>query len=308
MLYDILLDVGGTGIKGGYYFVEDEVISELYCFPSHSDQEKDVIIKHLSSICGQIWDSIKDEDKKVRSIRMAFPGPFEYDKGISKMKGLAKYESLINASIPKELICLGLKEAYPFLPKNEADYKFMNDVKAYATGVMKQRGLSQGYRVLYLCIGTGAGSAYSVDGEISCDRAQGIPEHGWIYSIAYQNSIIDDYISARGIGKLAQKYCNKALTPLELSAMAQNGDDKAIQAYQEFGENLKAALLPLLLQFGANTLVIGGKISLSGELFLTPIKESCARLGIDILLESDTSRLAIMGLTMLSVGRIYKVE
>ena len=296
MFYDILLDIGGTGIKGSFYSVEKNMISEFHRFDSHSDKEKDVIIKHLSYICSQIWDAIKEEDKKVRCIRMAFPGPFEYEKGIPKMKGLTKYESLYDVSIPKELIHLGLRENYAFLPINESDYKFMNDVEAYAIGVMNQRKFFQGYRVLYLCIGTGAGSAYSVDGGISYDQAQGIPDHGWIYPIPYQASIIDDYLSARGVCKLAQKYCNNVLTPLELSVMAKNGDDNAIQAYQEFGENLNYALLPLLIQFGANTLVIGGMISHSSELFLSAMKD-CYKLGIDIILESDTSRLAMIGLT-----------
>lgn len=298
-MYDILLDIGGTGIKAGYFSVHKNIISEPYDFISHSGQEKDVVIRHFSSICSQIWDRIDDDEKRVRNIRMAFPGPFDYEKGISKVKGLVKYESLFDISIPNEMIRLGMEENYSFIPQNAFDFRFLNDVEAYALGVMNERKLFQGYRVMYLCIGTGSGSAYSVGGKISTDRSQGIPENGWIYSIPFQDSIIDEYISARGIHKLAQKHCKLSISPLELSKMAQNGNDHGIEAYREFGDNVNSALLPLLKEFRANTLVIGGNISHSSEMFILPIQESCKELGINIIIESDTSKLVMRGLTML---------
>jgi len=300
MLYDILLDIGGTGIKGGFFSVDQNIVSDSYQFNANSDLERDAVIRHLCSICNQIWDTIEDDNKRIRNIRMAFPGPFDYQTGTSKMRGLAKYESLYNVSIPKEMISLSIEKNYSFIPRQEDDFRFVNDVEAYALGVLYKRKLFQGYRVLYLCIGTGSGSAYSVDGEISQDNAQGIPEHGWVYPIPYKDSIIDEYISARGIKNLAQKYCNEAHSPLELSEMVIRGNQDAGKAYKEFGEDLNSALLPLLIKFGANTFVIGGNISHSSEMFLSPIRESCNELGIDIMIESDTSRLVMAGLIMLS--------
>jgi len=299
MLYDILLDIGGTGIKGGFFAVDDNIISDSYDFTSNSEKERDVIIKHFSSICSQIWDYIGDDDKRIRNIRMAFPGPFDYKKGISKVKGLAKYESLFDVSIPNAMISLGTAENYSFIPKNDYNFKFINDVEAYALGVMNKREFFKGNRVIYLCIGTGAGSAYSVDGKILLDRLQGIPENGWVYPIPYKDSIIDEYISVRGINKLAEKYCNKSISPLELSKMVRNGNHDAIKAYREFGDNLNSAFLPLLKRFGANTFVIGGNISHSSNMFLSPIEESCKELGIDIIIESDTSKLVMIGLEKL---------
>lgn len=299
MLYDILLDVGGTGIKGGYYNTGKNILSDSYNFISNSDKEKDVIIKHFITICGRIWEQIHDDNKRIRSIRMAFPGPFDYGKGISKIKGLAKYESLYSVSIPDEMIHLGIKENYDFIPRSNNDFQFVNDVEAYALGAMNKRNLYQGYRVIYVCIGTGCGSAFSIDGQISTDRSQGILENGWIYSLPFKDMVIDEYISARGINKLALRYCNQALSPLELSKIAENGNKEAIQAYKEFGDDLAAALLPLLKQFKANTLVIGGNISRSSDLFISPLKESCKALGVDLIIESDTSRLTMLGLTTL---------
>jgi glucokinase len=299
MRYDILLDIGGTGIKGGYHSIDNNAISDFYEFPSNSDQEKEVIIQHISHIAGQIWDRIEDEDKRIRYIKMAFPGPFDYSKGVSLMKGLAKYESLYQVSIPAQLISLGKNENYSFIPQSEGDFKFVNDVEAYARGVMYKRKLHQGFRAIYLCIGTGAGSAYSINGQISTEHSENIPENGWIYPIPYKASIIDDYISVRGINKLARKYCNNSFSPLELSKMATLGNSQAINAYKEFGEDLSLALLPLLTRFQANTFVIGGNISRSSELFLTSVEESCKDLEIDVIIESDTSRQIMIGLTML---------
>ncbi len=299
MIYDILLDVGGTGIKGGYFSVEENKISDIYTFPSNAEREKEVIIKHFTALCHHIWNQIEDGEKTIRHVRMAFPGPFDYAKGISRVKGLAKYESLYGISIPYEMIRLGKKENYRFIPRDETDYKFINDVEAYALGAMNKRRLFQGSRVLYLCIGTGSGSAYSIDGRIAADASEGIPENGWIYPVPYKNSILDDYISVRGINKLAQRHCNKPFSPLELSQMAREGDIQAIEAYKEFGEDLKAGLLPLLKKFRANTCVIGGNISRSSGLFVSPVKDSCDELGIDLIIESETSELILCGLTKL---------
>jgi glucokinase len=299
MRYDLLLDIGGTGIKGGYHSIDSNVVSDFYEFPSHSDQDKEVIIRHISNILSRIWDRIEEEDKRIRYIKMAFPGPFDYSNGISLMKGLAKYESLYQVSIPAQLVCLGKEENYRFLPQSEGDYKFINDVEAYARGVMDKRKLLQGFRVIYLCIGTGAGSAYSIDGQISTDQSENIPENGWIYPVPYKASIIDDYISVRGINKLARKYCNNSFSPLELSKMAILGNGQAKNAYQEFGEDLSLALLPLLTRFQANAFVIGGNISRSSELFISSVEEHCKDLGIDVIIESDTSRQIMMGLTKL---------
>lgn len=299
MRYDILLDIGGTGIKGGYYCVDNEVISDFWDFPSNSDKEKEVILRHISYICSRIWEQIRDADKRIRTLRMAFPGPFDYRYGIPKLQGLAKYESLYGVSLPKELIHLSVTENVNYLPQNEGDYQFINDVEAYALGAMNKWKLYQGARVIYLCIGTGSGSAYSIDGQIAKEQSEGIPQNGWVYPVLFQDSIIDDYISIRGINKLAAKYCNNSLSPLELSKMAMEGNSQALKAYKEFGENLAAAFLPLLKGFRANTFVIGGNISRSSELFLSSVEMGCRELGIDIIIESDTSRQIMMGLTKL---------
>ena len=296
MLYDILLDVGGTGIKGGYFNADEKMISDSYYFISNSDKGKDVIINHFINICSEIWDKIDDDNKKIRNIKMAFPGPFDYQKGISKIRGLAKYESLYSVSIPDEMIHRSNKGNYGFIPRNKSDFCFVNDVEAYALGVMNQRKLYQGYRVIYICIGTGCGSAYTIDGKISADISEGVPENGWIYSLPFKDMVIDEYISVRGINKLALRYCNKSLSPLELSKMAKNGNKEARKAYEEFGNNLAAALLPLLIQFRANTLVVGGNISRSSDLFISPLKESCTASGIDLIIESDTSKYIMLGL------------
>lgn len=297
MTYDLLLDVGGTGIKGGYLSVEENEISEVYDFPSHSDKDKETVIRHFAAICGQIWDRIEGEGKSLGSIRMAFPGPFDYEKGISLVKGLSKYESLYGVSVPREMTALGRKENYSFIPSKERNFKFINDVEAYALGVMYKRKYGNKHRIMYLCIGTGAGSAYSVDGRISAEPREGIPENGWVYPVPFKDSILDDYISVRGIKRLARKYCNSPLSPLELSKMALDGNDQAIKAYKEFGENLNTAVLPLLGSFRADIFVLGGNISHSGGLFLSRLEEECKKRNIRIAVEEDTSKLVMMGLT-----------
>lgn len=299
MIYDILLDIGGTGIKAGFFSVENKYISDFYNFEALSSESKDLIINQFVNICNIIWDKIDNNKKKIRSIKMAFPGPFDYKNGISKMRGISKYESLFQVSIPIEMINFSKAKNVEFIPNKIEDFVFINDVESYSLGCIDKYKLFEGNRVFYICIGTGAGSAYSIDGDISTDINEGIAHNGWIYSTLYKDSIIDDYISSRGIIKLSKKYFGEPISPLDLSKMVRDGDQVAKKVYEEFEDNLNGAIFPLISKFKGNKLVLGGNISNSSELFIGKIKKRCIESKVDIIVESNTSKMAMIGLCKL---------
>lgn len=292
MKYNILIDVGGTGIKAGYCNMNGEISENFLEFPSNSDKTKEEIISHFCNICETVFSSINDKDKTIGSLCCAFPGPFDYEKGIPLLKGLSKYEAIYGVTLQNEMNSCFIRNSTGKLKNGFSSYHFINDVSAYALGVCQKYKLTE--KTMYLCIGTGAGSAFTVKSKLCEDQTEGVPANGWIYPLKFKDSIIDDYISARGIEKLSFEHLGARFTPKELLEI-ENGND----IYKLFGIDFNQAVYPILQKFSANTLVLGGKISKAFDLFSYPIKDHTKKLGVNILLEPNTSKMTYLGLSQL---------
>ena len=89
----IAFDVGGTSIKTALVDGSGRLIPETAkSYPSMAKQSKDTILSHLLDLIRQ--QARVQSDGSVSGIAMAFPGPFDYARGISLMKGLDKYDAL----------------------------------------------------------------------------------------------------------------------------------------------------------------------------------------------------------------------
>lgn len=209
MTCDILLDVGGTGIKGSVV-TNGEIHLPYAEFPAHASESRDVLAKHLSGIIRDLSGSTP-----VRQVAMAFPGPFDYDRGVPLMRGLSKYEALYGVCLP-ELLALPLAQA-GIAPEH---WRFINDVAAFALGVHSALNLEG--RVMNICLGTGAGSAFVVHGRLIEKEGDGVPAHGWIYPIrmrrnhrrSFFRSWYSEFVTAHGLGQIS---------PQELNLLAAEG-------------------------------------------------------------------------------------
>lgn len=289
MEYQIALDVGGTGIKGRLCH-DGSFVGEALEFPSRADADSKTLIAHFCHICEQLLSQVPKP--QCSRIAMAFPGPFDYDRGIPHMKGLAKYEALYGVTLPTAMADHWRKaDVHHF---DSVSWRFINDVSAFALGAVDKNGLTG--RSMCVCIGTGAGSAFCIGDSLCTDVSQGVPEMGWIYPLPFHGSIIDDVLSARGISKIAQKHCQTAMSPLELAIEVKSGSTEAIAAWQEYGGLLREALMPIAANFRADALILGGKVAMSAEYFLAELHKACQQKGIAVLIETDTSLITERGL------------
>ena len=275
MKTDLLLDVGGNGIKGAACPCGG-VPGPIREFPAHSDAPRSTLIAHFSGILRTLAG-----EQAVGRIAMAFPGPFDYARGIPRMRGLAKYESLYGVALPEALEADGV---------SAGGWAFINDVSAYALGACA--ALSPSHRALAVCLGTGAGSAFLLNGTLCTAPAEGIPENGWIYALPFRESILDDYLSDRGIRALSRRMLGKECSPLELNQAQPLYDP----VWHAFGQDLLDGLKPVLCAFRPTDLVMGGKISLAWERFGAPLGTYCASMGIRVRVAPNTSEHVIHGL------------
>jgi glucokinase len=292
-MMNIFIDVGGKGLKATYEY-EGAIDYDFLQQPSLATESRDVIIKNFCQLVYNVWDkaSKKLGITKVDCISMAFPGPFDYLQGICKIQGLSKYDSIYNVVIPDAMRQYFKLMDFQFVA--DAEFKFLHDVEAYALGVCRTYNLAYA-RALYLCIGTGAGSAYSVNGRI-VKNGKGIAQNGWFYNHAFKDATIDDYISVRGIMDLAQKHLVRVVNPLELARLAESGNPHALAAYAEFGDNLCSAMKMIIEKFQADTFILGGNISKSSPLFIDELNQYAEKKNIELIVESETSNMIFNGL------------
>jgi len=122
---------------------------------------------------------------KVKGIGFAMPGPFDYVKGISYIRGVAKYENLYGFNIT-DAIGSSLDVPDGFL------IRFMNDASAFAVGEAWAGSASGADRSLSITFGTGFGSAF-ISKRIPIVDGPEVPKMGCIYHIPYKDGIADDY-------------------------------------------------------------------------------------------------------------------
>jgi glucokinase len=221
------------------------------------------IIKTWSQALKEAISKVNSDN--VKGIGFAMPGPFDYVKGISYIKGVAKYENLYGFNITDAIASsLGVDEDFLI--------RFINDASAFAVGEAWAGSASDVSRSLSITFGTGFGSAFIAD-RIPVVDGPDVPKIGCVYHLPYENGIADDYFSTRWfIGKY------KALTGKEVSGVRDLAEiamyDKAVMdLFIEFGDKSALFLVPWLKRFKAEVLVVGGNISNAWNLFGDVFKE-----------------------------------
>ena len=318
----ICLDVGGTVIKAAAVEQGGAVTGGITSYPAMADLDKEPLLDHIAEIIEKTA-----EGRAAEGLRFAFPGPFDYEKGISLMRGLQKYDSLygvpLREALSERLARLNLHpwcEAPPEQdrtvspistssisaagrPNSETAHRpamlFTNDVTAFALGHLNFGRVADSEKAMFVCVGTGCGSAFSEKRSIvTNEQVACLPEHGYIYNTPFLDSIIDDYISRRGIMELSEKMLGYRLDGKKLAARAEQ-DEKALACFLVFGKRLCAALEPYISSYMPDTLVLGGGIMKSAGLFISPLRVLCSEKSCRLFIDENTSYFAIRGLSVL---------
>lgn len=265
--------------------------------------EKPVNNKAAANVIIDVWSgALKEALSKVPSgdvkgIGFAMPGPFDYVKGISYIKGVAKYENLYGFNIT-DAVSSALRVPEGFL------IRFMNDASAFAVGEAWAGSAKDYTRSLSITLGTGFGSAFIADKIPIVDGSE-VPRIGCVYHLPYKEGIADDYFSTRWFVREYKRITGRELSGVkELAGLAST--DKVVKdLFTQFGDESALFLSPWLKKFRAEILVIGGNISHAYDLFsevfearlrkenwngrvaLSELKEDAALLGSAYLLDDN---------------------
>ncbi|MDZ5253376.1 ROK family protein [Clostridium sp. LIBA-8841] len=286
--YFIALDVGGSSIKSALVDNLGNVITNISVRDSLANKDKNTILKNFIEIIEFHISEGENLGVNIEKVGIAFPGPFDYEKGISLIRGIGKYESLYNINLKDELETL--------LP--ELEFKFKNDAHLYALGECNFREGKIFNKLLCICIGTGIGSAF-IENKSLLYEGENIPKEGWIYDKPFKGSIADDYISTRGLLRIAEDNNIAISTGKELYELACNNDKKALNVFKSFGKNLKEFMELYVKKCNIEAIVIGGNISKAYEFFKEDLERMCSDNNVTILISEDSTESTLIAVPML---------
>ncbi len=289
------VDIGGSHITSvavelaGHRIIEGTRAAS----PVNNQAEADEILTVWSETLKKTASRIMPFN--LRGIGFAMPGPFDYVKGISLIRGVTKYEQLYGVNVGRAVSSrLGLP--------CDCRVRFMNDASAFAVGEAWAGKAAGVERVMALTLGTGLGSAFII-GRIPVVQGEEVPAMGCLYHLPYHDGIADEYFSTRWFTRRYKEVTGSSAPGVREVAAAAATDPAVREIFNEFGTSLARFIAPWLKRFGAEMLVAGGNISNAWHLFgpaltdelagegchvqtaLSELKEDAALLGSAYLLD-----------------------
>ncbi len=292
------VDIGGSHIScAAIDLTEKRYLSETF---SENDLDNHASADEIFTI----WaNTIKQTIQKagaehVTGIGFAMPGPFDYARGIAWFdEGVKKYENLYSLNVAD-----AIREKLNF--SAHFPVRFINDATAFAIAedwIGKSSGTT---RSMAITLGTGFGSAF-LSNHIPVVSGDEVPAFGYVYHLPFENGNADDYFSTRGLLKRYEAETGQKLSGVKELAILAERNPVAINLFADFGLKLGIFLKPLLENFGAEVLVIGGNISNAFNLFgpgllsyleankvqtrieISELKETASMIGSAVLIEEE---------------------
>ena len=182
---------------------------------------------------------------------LAFPGPFDYARGIGTFEGVAKFGAIAGVDLRHELG-----------QRLQSRVSFVDDADAYIMGEWAA-GAARGHRrVIGVTLGTGVGAAFLEDGHAQAG-GPGVPAGGNLYPFDYLGGPLEDTVSTRA---LLASYAHDGVSVREVFERARAGEASASSVVSSTMEHLGRFIAPFIDDFGATMFVVGGSISQSWDL------------------------------------------
>lgn len=208
----------------------------------------------IDNWCSCIVRTIKGYEGQVQQFGIAMPGPFDYEKGISKIKGAAKFDSLFDLNV-KEMLAQNLGVA-------PSQIRMMNDAGCFLQGEV-YAGSAKGFNhVIGLTLGTGLGTAR---------YHEGYGEDANLWCMSFKESIAEDYISTRWFVSRYEELSGLPIKDVKALAEIYDTDKFAPLIFKEFGQNLALFLKEFIRRDNPEVVIIGGNIANAYNLFKNEI-------------------------------------
>lgn len=275
------------GVKGyKYHLMENSIVlgadiggshitAALVDLKSRSLLPETRVRKHVDPHAGAdeifgVWNAAISEataGEVAFSGKMGFamPGPFDYQQGVSLMKGQEKFDALFGMNIRNILA-----EKQGVEPGN---IRFMNDAGCFLQGEV-YGGAARGYnRAIGMTLGTGVGTARCADG---------VARDADLWHTPFKESVVEDYFSTRWFVKRYRELSGKEITGAKELVALYGQDPLAERLFEEFGNNLSDFSAFFIEKDEPEVVVLGGNIANAIALFAPALENGLAKRAIRI--------------------------
>lgn len=190
------------------------------------------------------------------AIGIAMPGPCDYEKGISLIKGQDKLDALYLGNI-KNL----LEER---LPVHAEDIRMMNDAACFLKGEV-YGGAARGFdHAIGLTLGTGVGTArYHAGTAADAD----------LWHTSFRDGMAEDYFTSRWFRKRYLELSGEKVQGAKEVAEMAGTNPVASQVFEEYGEALGQFLVYFVGLDKPEVIVLGGNIANALPLFFPALEQ-----------------------------------
>ena len=311
------VDLGGTNVRAMAVYEDGSPASPKFDALSRAQEGIEVVFDALHTVIRQAYSQA---ETPVQAIGVALPGHIDDEKGICRWapnfgyteKGVYHYWENVPIRQP-----LAEHFSIPIHIGNDANLAALGE---YMFG----KGQNSAHCLVMLTIGTGIGagvvmSPYGMQGYAKgtllllggnkggfelghmCIQYGGLESsaglYGTIESYCQRDSIVHRAIHKlqHGRNSLLKDLVENDLSrvsPRLLTEAANQGDELAIEVWEEVGRYLGVALGNCVNLFAPDVLAVGGQISKAGHWLLDPAKKEARNVAIPSLFQDTTITLA----------------
>lgn len=248
------IDVGGSHLTiAPVDFKKREVLLEFtkrLDFDSNGNPAE--ILENWSNL---IQSVISDCSLDNVRIGIAFPAPFDFEKGICYIQNQNKFEHFFDLNIK---IILARRLNIP-----GSNIRFFNDAACFLKGEIFCNDLHPAIFPLGLTLGTGLGSSKVINGSI-------VDAEYW--KMNFKEGIVEDYLSTRWFLNEYYLLTGEMISSVKEIASLVSGFDlsKSIicqNIFNEFGYNLADFIIEIYPEVKPDVIFLGGNISKASHLF-----------------------------------------
>jgi glucokinase len=248
------IDIGGSHITAGIVDLASRAVIKESLLRKHVNSKSgaEEIIDAWTTVIRDLLTAYPDCEKKIG---VAMPGPFNYEEGICLIKGVDKFELLFGLNIKKILTTK--------LNIEENAILMMNDASCFLKGEVFNGAAVGCNNVAGITLGTGLGSARFQDGKFY---------EGVLYSVPYKDGTTEDYLSTRWFLKQYNSSTGDTVKDVKELCTKIPGNAAVAELFAEFGKNLGHVLSNYLQIYSCDTIVVGGNIINTWQLFINETK------------------------------------
>lgn len=246
------MDVGGTSIKTGavrFDDGDDDPQIELGpVLPTNSNEPADVVLDALAAGAAAAIDVA---GIRVSGLAISICGPFDIDAGISRMRGVHKFEDIYGIDLRA---ALHERSSVRRLPP----IRFARDAESAGTGESLAGAGAGVDRVLTITVGTGLGTCLT-DHALPVEFIDGFGVEHLAMRETQWGGRADDVLSAHGLAE------RLGVDMVDLRAAVDDPANAAVVS--DHGTRLGTFLAPVVGEFDAHVVVIGGGFSAAFDRF-----------------------------------------